>query len=157
MSANGIQIRVFGPVIWHALHIIAQNYPISPTPTRKKRYAEFFKALGCVLPCGSCRRSYHGHVNGGSLKLNPDVFRSRATLTRWLYDLHRRVNSTSKYSTSRTPSFETVTKRYERFRSGPGKPKWRSRVVYYRVGRRKIHRHNGCDEQRYATCSKGLG
>lgn len=139
MSANGIQIRVFGPVIWSALHIIAQNYPLNPSPTRKKRYEQFFRALGCVLPCGSCRRAYHGHVNTGRLKLDGAVLRSRATLTKWLYDFHAHVNKSSKYSVSRTPSFESVLKRYERFRSGPGRAKWGSRVVYFRLGRRKIH------------------
>ena len=54
-NTQGFQTTVWGPAAWLFLHCIALNYQ-----TKQKRvYKLFFKNLGGVLPCGSCRDNYH--------------------------------------------------------------------------------------------------
>lgn len=45
---------VFGPYIWAALHIIANNYPVCPTENVRKYTKEFIMALYWLLPCSNC-------------------------------------------------------------------------------------------------------
>ena len=40
---------VWGPSLWHALHCISFNYPVSPTQEEKTRYMDFIKSLQLQL------------------------------------------------------------------------------------------------------------
>lgn len=45
---------VFGPLIWPALHVIAENYPENPNEQYKLHCYNFLKGLPYMLPCPYC-------------------------------------------------------------------------------------------------------
>ena len=46
--------RIFGPIIWPALHVMAENYPESPAPRHHLACTQFLEGLPYLLPCGYC-------------------------------------------------------------------------------------------------------
>ena len=108
---SGMQTRVWGPAGWLFLHSVAQNYPWKPTDEQKKNYLNFFTVIGKVLPCRYCRESYVEYIKN----LNISTMESRLTLTKWLYDIHNKVND--KLDVSSKPCFDEVWQKYESFRS----------------------------------------
>lgn len=120
-SLAGMQPDIWGPPLWFFLHCISLNYPMKPTREQARQYLEFFQALGNVLPCRACRESYAAWTRD----LNLNVFVSRASLARWVYDLHNTVNV--KLNKPISVSFGQMVHTYESFRAG--NPRQRSRVV----------------------------
>ena len=57
-SDEGMLTSVWGPSMWHTLHIISFNYPVNPTKEDKKNYKEFVLSLKHVLPCKYCRINF---------------------------------------------------------------------------------------------------
>ena len=41
LSGDGMLTSVWGPSMWHFLHIMSFNYPINPTPEDKSNYRNF--------------------------------------------------------------------------------------------------------------------
>lgn len=104
--------NVWGPPLWHFLHILSFNYPVKPTTQQKKQYKDFLKELFLILPCDKCREAM-------SKTRYPDaVFKSRASLSRWIFRLHEEVNTRlGKVSGLR---YEDVAELYENFRARCG-------------------------------------
>lgn len=74
---------------------------------------QFFELLPFVLPCKYCRANLAEHYE--KLPLEP-ALQSRATLTRWLYEIHNLVNAKLKgqgIKAAPNPSFEEVREIYE--------------------------------------------
>ena len=46
--------RIFGPIIWPGLHIMAENYPEKADKDHKKACVNFLRGLPWMLPCGDC-------------------------------------------------------------------------------------------------------
>ncbi|MCH2606760.1 MAG: Erv1/Alr family FAD-linked sulfhydryl oxidase [Nitrospinales bacterium] len=46
--------RIFGPIIWPGLHIMAENYPEKADKAHKKACVQFLEGLPWMLPCGHC-------------------------------------------------------------------------------------------------------
>ncbi len=46
--------RVFGPIIWDGLHIMAQNYPDTPSNTTKESCIKLIESIPHMLPCSNC-------------------------------------------------------------------------------------------------------
>jgi hypothetical protein len=79
----------WGPSGWKFLHAISFAYPIhEASQITKIKYLTFFKLLKYVLPCATCRRGY----TQDSWDLSIKVLKNRDTLSRWLVDVHNRVN-----------------------------------------------------------------
>lgn len=57
VSSDGMLTTVWGPSIWHYLHIMSFNYPVQPTDDDKKHYYDFMINLQNVLPCKYCREN----------------------------------------------------------------------------------------------------
>ena len=145
---NGMMTKVWGPPGWMFLHSIAFGYPIDPLQfdynnklipgTTSQRYSTMLSSIGHVLPCKYCRASYNQYVN--ELPLNKDVLKNRSSLTRWLFDIHNKVNAKLGL---KQYSFNDHVKHYEGYRaqctSGPqigcitplSGIKTRSRVLVY--------------------------
>lgn len=85
-----LSIDRWGPATWHALHAITIGFPTHPSTAERRRYVEFFGAVGMVLPCGQCRDHFQRQV-----AQHPVDARSRASLVRWLFTLHNEVNHRS--------------------------------------------------------------
>lgn len=112
---NGMVTYIWGPFFWGMLHFITFGYPIEPTNEQKKKYKIFFTSLGDVLPCKFCRDSYKEFIEKGDTKLTDQVFKSRETLTRWMYDIHNLVNK--KLDVDYRVTYEDVVDRYEASRA----------------------------------------
>ena len=112
---TGMQTRVWGPGLWLSLHCIAQNYPWDPDSQKKEDYLNYFRLIGKVLPCRYCRESYQNFIKEPGTILNEKVMENRKTLTKWLYDIHNKVNK--KLGICNKPSLEQVWEKYESFRS----------------------------------------
>jgi hypothetical protein len=112
---NGLLPLIWGPHLWKSLHCITFAYPINPTQEDKINYKNFFIYLQYVIPCKSCGDSYAKFINEGDVKLTDSVLENRATLTKWMYDLHNAVNN--KLSINYDVSFKQIKDRYEKFRA----------------------------------------
>jgi hypothetical protein len=113
---NGIVTRIWGPPLWVSLHAITFNYPRRPTKEDKSNYLAFFRSFKHTLPCRACRESYASFIGPrGRAPLSWKTMRDRRSVSRWLYDVHVLVNRRLKKP--RGPSYETVKKRYEKYRA----------------------------------------
>jgi hypothetical protein len=114
-STDGMLTYVWGPSLWHALHTMSFNYPVKPTKDAKTQYITFFKSLVNVLPCKYCRENYKKNTGKGTTCLNMSVMKNRETLSRWLYNLHEKININLGKKSGLT--YEVVRNRYENFRA----------------------------------------
>ena len=112
-SGDGFLTTVWGPAVWHTLHTISFNYPVSPSVEEKKQYRNFVISLQNVLPCGACRKNLK--TNFKHLPLTMKVMESRDTFSRYIYNLHELVNKMLKKKSNLT--YCDVRERYEHFRS----------------------------------------
>jgi hypothetical protein len=112
-SGDGMMTSVWGPPMWHILHTISFNYPVNPTDEQKKYYYKFYSNLTNILPCRYCRENLSSNLK--KLPLTMDVFKSRDTLSKYVYDLHETVNKMLNKESGL--SYEDVRDRYEHFRS----------------------------------------
>jgi hypothetical protein len=112
---NGMITKIWGESAWIFLHTVTFGYPLKPTEEQKKAYKEFFIRIGDVLPCRYCRDSYKQFINEDPTKLTDEVMESRHTLTKWLYDIHNRVNH--KLGMDYGVRYGDIVKRYESFRA----------------------------------------
>jgi hypothetical protein len=112
---NGLLPQVWGPPTWKSLHYISFGYPLNPAEEDMIHYKMFFKMIGYVLPCKSCRDSYRDFIETGSTKMTDDVFRDRRSLTYWLYSIHEAVNK--KIGVSYGTTYEDLVEICESFRA----------------------------------------
>lgn len=108
--------RFWGPSGWQFYHAIAYAYPDVPDEKTRQRYELFFGAIKDVLPCKFCRESTTKFVSE-----EPPRFESKRSLTKWLYDLHNKVNAKLRSQCKEDPkvicpppdpSLETVDELY---------------------------------------------
>jgi hypothetical protein len=141
-SGEGMMTAVWGPALWHVLHTISFNYPINPTEDQKKHYFNFYNNLQNILPCRYCRENLAKNLV--KLPLVMDVFKSRDSLSYYVYQLHETVNTMLDKKSGL--SYEDVRDRYEHFRSrcltNPKKIK------------KKLNVESGCTEPLYGIKSK---
>jgi hypothetical protein len=112
-SGDGMLTTVWGPSMWHYLHIMSFNYPINPTKADKKHYRDFIINLQYVLPCKYCRQNLTNNLK--KLPLTMNSMSSRDSFSRYVYELHEHINNMLKKPSNLT--FEEVRDRYEHFRS----------------------------------------
>jgi hypothetical protein len=111
----GLFPDTWGPHAWEFLHSVSFAYPKNPTTRDKKGYMKFFDSLKYVLPCTGCRKSYGNFiVDKNELLLNDDVFENRDKLTKWVYDLHERVNK--KLGKTYKITYDEVYEKYNNYR-----------------------------------------
>lgn len=86
----------WGKPAWLFLHTITFNYPEiidekDPEHCERRKYTkELFENLQYTLPCKYCRASFKDFLE----ELPIDKFLGcRADITRWLYDIHNKVNA----------------------------------------------------------------
>lgn len=112
---RGFITKIWGPHLWFSLHTITFGYPDHPTQEDKENYYNFFKYLGPVLPCEYCRKSYSYFIESEPTKLTMDILNDRNNLTKWLYQLHERVNN--KLDVVYDVSYDDVVEKYESFKA----------------------------------------
>ena len=112
-SGDGMMTAIWGPNMWHYLHTISFNYPVSPSDDDKKHYKEFILNMQFTLPCKYCRMNLVKNFKVHPLR--PDDMKDRDSFSRYIYKLHEIVNKMLKKKSGL--SYFDVRERYENFRS----------------------------------------
>jgi len=152
-SGDGMLTTVWGPSMWHFMHTMSFNYPVSPTQEQKKDYMDFILNLRNVLPCKYCRMNLTNNLATRPLKMCH--MESRDTFSRFVYDLHETVNKLLGKKSGL--SYCDVRERYEHFRSRctQDAPKVFNFKEFYRgkMGKKGEH-EKGCTEPLYGKKAK---
>jgi hypothetical protein len=112
-SNDGMVTSVWGASAWHFLHTMSFNYPVNPTCLDKRHYRDHILNLQNVLPCGKCRINLK--KNFAKLPLRMKDMHSRATFSKYVYNLHELVNKMLGKKSGL--SYNDVRERYEHFRA----------------------------------------
>ena len=147
-SNDGMLTAVWGPGMWHYLHTMSFNYPVSPTCEDKRHYRDFILHLQYVLPCGKCRKNLK--KNFARLPLRMCDMASRETFSKYIYRLHELVNRMLNKRSGLT--YDMVRERYEHFRARCAKP-------FAELAKAQKHSskdERGCTEPLYGEKSKCL-
>ncbi len=105
---NGLFPDTWGPHAWEFLHSVAHAYPINPTLKNKNMYKQFYTSLQYVLPCAGCKKSYK------NFNIDESALKNRDTLTKWVYDLHEKVNH--KLGKTYNVSYDEICDKYNSYR-----------------------------------------
>lgn len=112
-SGDGMLTNVWGPSLWHFMHIMSFNYPDDPTRLEKKHYRNFMLNLQHVLPCKYCRQNLVNNFK--QMPLHMAHMKNRDSFSRYIYNLHEHINKMlGKYSGL---TYCEVRERYEHFRA----------------------------------------
>lgn len=108
--------RFWGPSGWRMLHLIAADPTV---PQRRAAVKEWFELLEYVLPCKYCRASFHDYMQ--AQPLTDEIMETPTTFSRWMYDIHNRVNDKLRGQgllTATNPSWPTIRDRYTSMQRG---------------------------------------
>ena len=148
-SSDGMLTSVWGPSLWHYLHIMSFNYPIKPTHHEKIKYRELILNLQYTLPCKYCRLNLINNFK--TLPLTMSYMKSRETFSRYIYKLHEVINKMLKKKSGL--SYVDVRERYEHFRSRCTKNETRKRIFNFNKTSKNKH-EMGCTTPLYGKKSK---
>ena len=112
-SPDGILTSIWGPLVWHFLHIISFNYPVKPTKQEKKHYKDYLLSLGNVLPCKYCRINFKRNLE--MCGFSDSVFKNRDSFSKFIYKFHNCVNK--MLSKPKFQNYSFIRDRYEVFRA----------------------------------------
>lgn len=101
--------KIWGPSAWIFLHSVTLNYPDNQSSQHKENYKKFFESLGDVLPCPTCKKHYKENIIKNPIRLD-----SKDDLTKWLIDIHNKVNETNGKELF---SYESFNEKYEKLYS----------------------------------------
>jgi hypothetical protein len=146
-SGSGMQTAVFGPPIWHSLHMISFNYPVNPTEQDKKHYMNFLLSYEHVLPCIYCRVNFKSNLKKAGF--SKKVMKNRNTFSRFVYKLHNCVNDMLNKKVQ--ISYEEVRDRYEHFRSRCNEKENKKKIL---EEQKKTKKEKGCTDSLYGSKSK---
>jgi hypothetical protein len=151
-SGDGMLTAVWGPSMWHFLHIMSFNYPVKPTLEDKKNYKEFVLSLRHVLPCKYCRQNLTNNLKSSPLTMAE--MKDRDSFSRYIYKLHETVNKMLGKKSGL--SYCDVRERYEHFRSRctDEKPKVFDIKNIKKTLKNKNKKEKGCTEPLYGKKSK---
>ena len=124
-SSDGFNTRVWGPAMWHILHIISFNYNVEPSNEEKLQYYAFLLSLEHVLPCKVCRGNYKKNLKDAGLKVlhkAEDIVRlpelqNRHAFSTFIYKLHTCVCKMDKTKRGLPCTYYSMRKTYETFRA----------------------------------------
>ena len=112
-SSDGMLTSVWGPSLWHSIHTMSFNYPVSPCLSEKRKYYNFILSLKDVLPCRYCRENFTKNLK--SINFSMKDMDCRESFSLAMYNLHEEVNR--MLGKKSNLSFNEVRDRYETFRA----------------------------------------
>ena len=145
-SEQGMLTSVWGPSLWHFLHVMSFNYPVKPSKIQKKQYKEFVYNLQYILPCKYCRINLSNNFKKFPLK--NEIFENRDSFSRYIYNLHEVVNKLLNKNSNL--SYCQVRDRYENFRSRCTIQNKDKNIFNYK----KLKKEKGCTTPLYGKKSK---
>ena len=107
--------RFWGPSGWALLHLIASDPSIHESKKRVDATRRWFELLPFVLPCKYCRASLSDYYK--AQPLTEEAIATPDTFSRWLYDIHNRVNNKLRGQgllTTTNPAWPTIRDRYKK-------------------------------------------
>tara|TARA_B110001450_G_scaffold90523_3_gene86011 strand:+ start:665 stop:1342 length:678 start_codon:yes stop_codon:yes gene_type:complete len=150
ISGDGMLTSVWGPGLWHYLHVIGFNYPNEPTKLQKIKYKQILLNLQYTLPCKYCRINLKNNFK--KFPLINSIFENRNSFSRYIYNLHELINKMLGKKSNLT--YCEVRDRYEQFRSRCviENPK----IFKYKenFNKTKSKKEKGCTEPLYGKKSK---
>jgi len=147
-SGDGMLTSVWGPSLWHYLHVMSFNYPMKPTKQEKKHYKNFILNLRHVMPCKYCRINLRKNLKAHPLR-QCDL-KNRDTFSKWVYGLHEHVNKMLGKKSGLT--FCEVRDRYENFRSRCTEKEIKKKII--KINKKTRKKEKGCTEPFYGKKSK---
>ena len=147
-SGDGMLTSVWGPSMWHYLHVISFNYPIVPTKLQKNKYKEFILNLQYTLPCKYCRINLKNNFKKFPLK--QEIFENRDKFSRYIYNLHELINK--MLGKKSNLSYCDIRDRYEQFRSRCVIEN--SKIFKYKKNFNKTKKEKGCITPLYGKKAK---
>lgn len=148
-SKDGMLTNVWGPALWHVLHIMSFNYPIEPCEEDKQQYMHFIINLQYTLPCKYCRINLKKNLL--ELPLTTEHMKNRASFSKYVYDLHELINTMLNKKSGLT--YEMVRERYEHFRARCQPPKIIKAPIMNKTKTKK-NKEKGCTEPLYGKKSR---
>ena len=112
-NKNGLDTKLWGPIIWNFLHIISLNFPLKPTKKEKKHFFYIIKSLKYTLPCKKCRKNIEKNLKKVEYK-KKEHYKNRKKFILLIYNLHNEVNQ--KIGKETKTMEETVVKYNEIYR-----------------------------------------
>ncbi len=94
--------KVWGPIFWTALHIMAVHYPVQASPLVQQRMRDRLMALPYEIPCAACRPHASAYLESKSAEVNKAVT-GREELNKFLVEFHNKVNERLHKSKIWTP------------------------------------------------------
>ena len=101
-AGNSSDPKVWGPIFWTALHIMAVHYPVQASPLVQQRMRDRLMALPYEIPCAACRPHASAYLEGKSVEINKAVT-GREELNKFLVEFHNKVNERLHKSKVWTP------------------------------------------------------
>lgn len=150
ISGDGMLTSVWGPSMWHYLHIMSFNYPAIPTTEDKRNYLNFMLSLQNTLPCKYCRMNLK--TNYKQMPITMATMKNRETFSRYVYQLHELINKMLKKTSNL--SYCDVRERYEHFRARCTEEKPKLFVFSKNSTKKNKKREKGCTEPLYGKKSK---
>lgn len=94
--ASDLDPEIWGPIFWSFLHTVASHaYPVTPNPTDKKHFYDFFSNLYLFLPHRKSKDTYAKLLHQYPVTAYMD---SRKSLEQWVHFIHNKVNVTLQKS-----------------------------------------------------------
>ena len=112
-SGDGMLTSIWGPSLWHYLHVMSFNYPINPSPIQKQKYKQLLLNFQYTLPCKYCRINLKNNFK--KFPLTNIIFESRNNFSRYIFNLHEQINKMLGKKSGLT--YCEVRDNYENFRS----------------------------------------
>lgn len=138
-SGEGMLTNVWGPAMWHFLHVMSFNYPVHPNLQEKIKYRNFILSLQYVLPCKYCRINLEKNLK--ELPITLKTMENRETFSKYIYNLHELINTMLNKKSNL--SYLSVRDKYEHFRS-----RCKSKTL------KEKHKEKGCTESLYGKKKK---
>ena len=112
-SGDGMLTSVWGPSLWHYLHLMSFIYPINQTNIQKQKYKQLLLNFQYTLPCKYCRINLK--KNFKNFPLSDKIFENRNSFSRYIFNLHEQINKMLGKNSGLT--YCEVRDNYEHFRS----------------------------------------
>jgi hypothetical protein len=109
-AENDMIPEVWGPALWHVLHVTSLNFPAEPTKEQMADYGAFVRLLVHVVPSCASREAL-----AALLAERPPEVASRDAFARYVYWLHSQINT--QLGKPNTVSYEEMVQKYENFRA----------------------------------------
>lgn len=84
-----ISPKIWGPIYWNFLHIIAHHYPTSPNDVIKKKYYNLISQLPYFIPHSDSSIFFEELLNQYPVA---NYLSSKKTLVQWVHFIHNQLN-----------------------------------------------------------------